>query len=65
MKVFFVFSFATREVREGTGLIGWRDSYSWDKRKSALSRRAELKKDPPKNQRGRVLRRVIREELWA
>lgn len=64
-KVFYVFTIAKRTVREGTGLIGWRDKYSMDTRRGAEKRRKELKADPPEEQKYKTLRRIIKTEEWA
>lgn len=64
-RMFFVFSIAKKNVREGTGLRGWRDHFTMDTKKGAKERREMLKKDPPKYQVGKVLRRIIKSEVWA
>lgn len=61
MTKFFVFSFMKRDVREGTGLVGLRDLRTFDTEKEAECRRKDLKKEhDPK-----VLRRIIRREVWS
>ncbi len=64
MSGFFVFSHVTKEVREGTGLVGFRDKYTYDTRDEAEVRRLELKNGAPVFARPTVPIRghVVREE---
>lgn len=61
MTKFFVFSYAQKEIRKATRLVGWRDGHTFNTEKEARDRRDALKKD----QDARVLRRVIRSEEWS
>lgn len=62
---FFVFTYANRDVRKGTGLVGWRDSFSFDSRGEAEDRRKDLEASPPPEQKGKTLRRIIKTEEWS
>lgn len=64
MKKFYVFTLASREVREGTRLIGWRDHRNFDTLEEAEQRRAELKISPELPIQKSSKRRIIRMEKW-